>query len=219
MLENKENLYLEKLYRRYACLRNIENQIQEGYNLLKTCFINKRKLLVAGNGGSAADAEHIVGELMKSFYITRPISEELQKRFLEIDHEIGNNLQKNLQKVLPAIALNSLSLNSAIINDTGIANVFAQQVYGYGKRGDVFLAISTSGNSKNILHAAVTAKAIGVKVLGLTGKNGGKLGELADVVVQVPEEETYLIQELHIPIYHSWCLMLEEYFFSNNYSQ
>lgn len=172
------------------------------------------KLLIAGNGGSAADAEHIVGELMKRFKKPRKLDAALAERLLQESPELGPELVQNLQKALPAIALDGhLALSTAYANDCAPLMCFAQQVNGYGKAGDVLLAISTSGKSKNILYASVTARAIGMKVIGLTGAADSPLIPLCDVCIRAPLLETYQIQELHLPIYHCLCLMLEEHFF------
>ena len=173
------------------------------------------KLLVAGNGGSAADSEHIVGELMKGFVQQRKPDDSFRKRLQEEDEELGSVLADSLQGALPAIALDGHpALSTAYMNDCEPLLCFAQQVNGYGKSGDVFLGISTSGNSKNILYAAVTAHAKGMRVIGLTGQKDSKLSDRADICIQVPQTETYMIQELHLPVYHCLCLMLEERFFS-----
>ena len=207
---------LLELLERYPALTTIENELQQAYMLMQETYETGGKLLVAGNGGSAADAEHIVGELMKGFKLQRPLSEEEKAALCKVDAEIGAELSSKLQGALPAIALsNHPALNTAFINDVDASMVFAQQINGYGRVGDVFLAITTSGNSKNILYAAVMAKAKGLKVIALTGGTGGKIKELADVAVVVPEKETYKIQELHLPIYHCWCLMLENTFFGS----
>ncbi len=172
------------------------------------------KLLVAGNGGSAADAEHIVGELMKGFKLPRKTSDDFAERLVEVDAELGQVLSQNLQGALPAIALDGHpALSTAYMNDCEPLLCFAQQVNGYGTLNDVFLGISTSGNSKNVLYAAVTAKAKGMKVIGLTGQKDSALRQMSDVCIQVPQTETYMIQELHLPVYHCLCLMLEERFF------
>ena len=182
---------------------------------METCYENGGKLLIAGNGGSAADSDHIVGELMKGFVKRRPVSAEFAEALKQADPERGEELAKKLQGGLPAIALtNHTALSSAFANDVDGMLSYAQQVNGYGKAGDVFLGISTSGNSENVMYAAVTAKAKGLKVVGLTGKTGGKLAKLADVAIIVPEQETYKIQELHLPIYHVLCLMLEDKFYA-----
>ena len=212
----KKRKELVELLERYPALTTIENELQQAYMLMQEAYETGCKLLVAGNGGSAADAEHIVGELMKGFKLQRPLSEEEKAALCKADAEIGAELSSKLQGALPAIALsNHPALNTAFINDVDASMVFAQQINGYGRVGDVFLAITTSGNSKNVLYAAVMAKAKGLKVIALTGGTGGKIKELADVAVVVPEKETYKIQELHLPIYHCWCLMLENTFFGS----
>jgi len=206
--------HIELLLRRYPVLTPIKDDIISAYLVLEDSFEYSYKLLIAGNGGSAADADHIAGELMKGFVKQRKVSNDFSQKLIEIDEEKGKELAEKLQGGLPTISLNNHpSLNSAYLNDVDGLLCFAQQVNGYGKEGDVLLAISTSGNSKNVLFAAITAKAKGMKVIGLTGKNGGKLKDLSDVAIVVPENETYIIQELHLPIYHSLCLMLEDKFF------
>lgn len=205
---------LEELIDRYPLLQSIETQIADTYYALEETYANKGKLLVAGNGGSAADAEHIVGELMKSFKNSRTIDEKMVQALEDIDSEKGRWIGDKLQGALPAIAVvDHLALSTAYLNDVNPLLGIAQQVYGYGNEHDTFLGISTSGNSENILYAATVAKAKGLKVIALTGGTGGKLKELADIAVIVPETETYKIQEFHLPIYHTLCLMLEERFF------
>ena len=182
--------------------------------MMEEAYENGHKLLIAGNGGSAADSEHIAGELMKRFKTQRKVSFEFAKKLCEIDSKRGPELAKNLECSLTAIPLVAHeALTTAYINDVDALGVFAQQLFGYGQEGDVFLGISTSGNSKNIMSATVVARAMGIKVIGLTGANGGELASVADITVKVPETETYMIQELHVPVYHCWCLMLEEHFF------
>ena len=151
---------------------------------------------------------------MKRFKIPRPVPEVFARKLQEIDPLRGAELAKNLERSLMAIPLVAHeALTTAYINDVDALGVFAQQLYGFAKQGDTFLAISTSGNSKNILSATVVARALGVKIVGLTGADGGELAKIADVTVKVPQRETYLIQELHLPVYHCWCLMLEDHFF------
>lgn len=206
--------HIELLVKRYPQLKSIQSQIEQAYLVLEECYANGGKLLIAGNGGSAADAEHIAGELMKRFKIKRPVSKEFAEKLAEIDAVRGKQLADNLECSLMAIPLVAHeALTTAYINDVDGYGVFAQQLFGYGRKGDVFLGISTSGNSKNIMNATVVARASGIKVIGLTGETGGELAKVADVAVKVPEKETYMIQELHLPIYHCWCLMLEERFF------
>ena len=213
MSEKKD--YLSELISRYPQLSAIKEDIYKAYCLLEETYTSNGKLLIAGNGGSAADSEHIVGELMKSFVLPRKINAKLKQNLETIDKEKGETLSRNLQGALPAIALDGhFALSTAYMNDVEPDLCFAQQVNGFGVKNDVFLGISTSGNSKNIIYAAITAKAKGLKVIGLTGFNNNLLEKIADICVKTPEKETFKIQELHLPIYHCWCLMLEQYFFS-----
>lgn len=206
--------HLELFCERYPTLVPIKEDILNTYTILEECYKNGGKLLIAGNGGSAADAEHIVGELMKKFKISRPVPETLAEKLKIIDPVIGKQLANDLEQGLMAIPLVAHeALTTAYLNDVGSLSVYAQQLYGYGRPGDVFLGISTSGNSQNILYATVLAKAIGMKTIGLTGRAGGNMSKLADITIRVPADETYMIQELHLPVYHCLCLMLEEYFF------
>ena len=206
--------HLNHLIDRYPKLIVCRDDMMAAYELLETAYSNGRKLLVCGNGGSASDSEHIVGELMKEFKLKRKVYSDQAVALTEIDPDLGQVLADNLQGALPAISLTGhSSLQTAFMNDAVPELVFAQQVNGYGKPGDVFLGISTSGNSKNVLYAAVNAKAKGLKVIGLTGSRDNKLMKYADVCIRVPEMETYKIQELHLPVYHCLCLMLEDKFF------
>lgn len=206
--------HLNHLIDRYPKLIVCKEDIMRAYELLEAAYQSGRKLLVCGNGGSASDSEHIVGELMKEFKLKRKIYGNQSTALKEIDPELGQVLADNLQGALPAISLTGHSaLQTAYMNDAVPELVFAQQINGYGKAGDVFLGISTSGNSKNVLYAAVNAKAKGLKVIGLTGAKENKLMKFADVCIRVPETETYKIQELHLPVYHCLCLMLEQKFF------
>lgn len=212
-LEKRLQKHIDLLVKRYPALKNIEQSIVDAYLIIETCYENGGKLLIAGNGGSAADCEHIAGELMKRLKNPRPVKKEFADKLIEIDPIRGEQLAKNLECSLMAIPLVAHeALTTAYINDVDGLGVFAQQLFGFGREGDVFLGISTSGNSKNVLSATVVARALGIKVIGLTGADGGELKEVSDVVVQVPETETYMIQELHLPIYHCWCLMLEDKF-------
>lgn len=206
--------YIEQLINRYPVLEANEKEIFSAYEFLAKSYEQGGKLLIAGNGGSAADAEHIVGELMKGFMLPRSVSEEWKNRLRGVDEAMGARLAAKLQGALPAIALSDhSSLNTAFLNDVDGAMCFAQQVWGYGKEHDVLLAISTSGNSENVLYAAVAAKARQMGVIALTGRSGGRLRAIADVTVAVGAEETYQVQELHLPVYHCICRMLEEHFF------
>ncbi len=213
-LEDRLYKHIELLISRYPSLEAIKQDIIDGYLIMEECYLNGGKLLIAGNGGSAADSEHIAGELMKRFKIQRPVGRELADKLQSIDDIRGAELAKSLECSLMAIPLVAHeALTTAYINDVDGLGVFAQQLFGFGKPGDVFLGISTSGNSENVMRATVVARAMGIKVVGLTGKNGGKLASVADAVIKVPETETYMVQELHLPIYHCWCLMLEDKFF------
>lgn len=206
--------FIDALISRYPQLTSCKEDILSAYRILEECYERDGKLLVAGNGGSAADSEHIAGELMKRFKTPRPVPEVFAERLKEIDPARGEKLGINLERGLMAIPLVAHeALTTAYINDVDGLGVFAQQLYGFGRPGDVFLGISTSGNSKNIMYATVVARALGIKIIGLTGAGGGELAEVADVAVRVPENETYRIQELHLPVYHTWCLMLEDHFF------
>lgn len=214
-LDNRLMRHIDLLVERYPSLESAKNDIVAAYLLLEESYENGGKLLVAGNGGSAADAEHIVGELMKGFKLPRKPEADFAEKLVEENQELGSVLAENLQGALPAIALDGHpSLSTAYMNDCEPLLCFAQQVNGYGKLGDVFLGISTSGNSKNVLYAATTAHAKGMKVIGLTGAKDSKLKDMSDVCIKAPQTETYMIQELHLPIYHCLCLMLEDKFFA-----
>jgi D-sedoheptulose 7-phosphate isomerase len=207
--------FIKQLIGRYPVLSGIQDCIYKAGDILTEMFHAGRKVLVAGNGGSAADAEHIIGELMKSFVKKRHVQEDFTKTLYDItDSEKAFYLSEHLAQSIPGIALNvHTALNTACINDIDGNIIYAQQVYGYGMAGDVFWGISTSGNSKTILYAMITAKAKNMKTIALTGGSGGIIKQYADVAIVVPETETYKIQELHLPIYHALCLMLEDHFF------
>ena len=210
-------LHLDNLIARYPILTIAKDSIARAYETIADCFAAGGKLLIAGNGGSAADAEHIVGELMKSFCLPRPMSAAFREAAESADPEMGRVLGEGLQQGLPAIALSAhTALGTAWMNDCDPALVFAQQVAGYGRPGDVLLGITTSGNSLNIRYAALAARAAGLKVLSLTGAPGGKIAALSDVCIHVPATETFKVQELHLPVYHCLCLMLEERFFGQD---
>ena len=216
-LESRLEKHINLLMERYPKLESVKQEIIDAYLVMEECYENDCKLLIAGNGGSAADSEHIAGELMKRFKTPRPVTPEMAAKLKEIDPVRGEDLSKNLERSLMAIPLVAHeALSTAYINDVDGLGVFAQQLFGFGRAGDVFLGISTSGNSKNVISATVVARALGIKVIGLTGAKGGELATIADVAFKVPEEETYMIQELHLPVYHCWCLMLEDKFFGGN---
>lgn len=216
-LEQRLQKHIDKLLKRYPVLESCREDIINAYVIMEECYEQDGKLLIAGNGGSAADSEHIAGELMKRFKSPRPVPADFAEKLKAVDPIRGEELAKNLERGLMAIPLVAHeALSTAYINDVDGLGVFAQQLYGFGRPGDVFLGISTSGNSKNVMSATVVARALGMKVIGLTGTKGGELVKAADVVVKVPETETYMIQELHLPVYHCWCLMLEDKFFGGS---
>lgn len=216
-MEERIQKHLDELVERYPQLSVCKDDVEKAYRLMEEAYEGDHKLLIAGNGGSAADSEHIAGELMKRFKITRRCPPEFSEKLKSIDPERGENLAKNLERGLMAIPLVAHeALTTAYINDVDGLGVFAQQLYGFGRPGDVFLGISTSGNSKNVMSATVVARALNIKVVGLTGAAGGELAKVADVVIKVPETETYKIQELHLPVYHCLCLMLEDRFFGGH---
>ena len=195
---------MKEFLERYPQLNNCAKDIENALAIMIDTYKNGGKILVCGNGGSAADADHIVGELMKGFLKDRKVTDE----------RMPQELRDKLQGALPAISLCAhTSLMTATINDNDADMIFAQQVYGYANENDLLIAISTSGNSKNVINAVKVAKALGVKVVTLTGKAGGALKEMADVTICAPSTETYKIQEYHLPIYHYLCAKIEEEFF------
>jgi D-sedoheptulose 7-phosphate isomerase len=210
--------YLTELLKKYNELNTIKSEILQSFNILKDCFTDNGTLFVCGNGGSAADAEHIVGELMKSFMLPRKLK---KNRFIDKTKELYGKesevILPFLQEGFRAISLTGhLSLSTAFLNDVKSDMVFAQQLYVLARPKDVFLGISTSGNSSNVLKALQVAKALELNTIILTGKNGGKCSEIADCSMKAPSNIVYRIQEYHLPIYHTLCLMLEEYFFGEN---
>ena len=205
---------LNELLKRYPCLESAREDIVKAENTLITAFKSGNKLLICGNGGSCADCEHIVGELMKGFLSKRPLTEEQKAKMKANCPEIGEKYLSLLQRAVPAIALPSFTaLNTAFCNDVEPELVFAQGLMGLGKKDDILLCISTSGNSKNVVAAALTAKALGLKTIGLTGKTGGKLKSICDICVCVPETETFKVQELHLSVYHYLCARVEKAIF------
>lgn len=205
---------LNQLFGRYPALEACRQEIEAAYELLRGCFAAGGRLLVCGNGGSAADSLHIVGELMKGFALSRKLSADWEEKFKQVCPEMAPYLMENLQGALPAISLVSeTALSTAYANDQAPDLSFAQQVLGQGKAGDVLLCISTSGNSTNVLYAAAVAHAMELRVIGLAGQGGGRLKELSDVCICAPSRITYQIQEYHLPIYHALCLALEREFF------
>lgn len=207
------NRVLEKLLKGRPALNPCAADIEAAFHLISESFKSGGKLLLCGNGGSAADCEHIAGELMKGFLLKRPLPEARRRAFHALGEQ-GAFLGEKLQGALPCIPLTGCAaLSTAFANDVDPLLVFAQQVYGYGRPGDVLMALSTSGNADNVRAAVYTAKALGLKTIGLTGEDGGALYKLCDVTIRVPESETYLVQELHLPVYHGLCAMLEDAFF------
>ncbi|MDR0718588.1 MAG: SIS domain-containing protein, partial [Treponema sp.] len=203
--------YLDQLIERYPALLACREEIAKAFGIMKAGFEAGGYLLAAGNGGSSADSAHIVGELMKGFVKRRPLDSGFVEKLKEAageNPEYQDYPAKNIQQGLPAIDLSSHgALITACINDIGGDIIYAQQVCGYGRKGDVFLGISTSGNEKNILYAMVAARAKGMKTIALAGGSGGAIKDHADAAIIVPEKETYKVQELHLPVYHALCLM------------
>lgn len=201
---------LDELIMRYPSLEGIKLQIRIGGKMLSECCANGNKLLICGNGGSAADSLHIAGELMKNFTMCRKIGERTSKRLCTLFPEEGAWLSRELEGAFPTVPLvGSTAFTTAFANDAQPVLIYAQQVYALGNPEDVFLGISTSGNAENVRYAAMTAKAKGMKVLGMTGRSGGRLAQYCDCCICVPETDTYRVQELHLPVYHCMCRMLE----------
>ncbi|ALS25595.1 phosphoheptose isomerase [Paenibacillus sp. 32O-W] len=204
----------ESLERKYPELMTLRPSLEEAARIMLRAFREGHKLLVCGNGGSASDADHIVGELMKGFMRKRPIPEFYRQWLEEAYPEEGAYLADHLQGALPAISLVSHhALITAFANDVSAEMVFAQQVYGFGKKGDVLLALSTSGNSHNVVRAIQVARVSGLSVIGMTGCHGGRMRDLCDVTIRVPYDSTPDVQERHLPIYHALCMVLERELF------
>lgn len=213
MKKSVETVYAE-LFLRYPGLEDCRESMLSAFDTMKKCYSEGGKVLVCGNGGSSCDSEHIVGELMKGFLLKRELPEEARECFKKLWPDSWEYLTNSLQGALPAISLVSQTgISTAVLNDIAGDMVFAQQVYGYARKGDVLIGLSTSGNSKNVVNAIKVAKAMGMKTIGFTGKGGGSMEKICDVTVKVPEKETFLIQEYHLPVYHTLCAMLEMEFF------
>jgi len=209
-----KNTLIEKLIERYPALNSCKKDIENVADLWINSYENKGKLLICGNGGSAADADHITGELLKSFSKKRPVTNNFAADLKNTDSERGTILAEKLERGLPAISLSAHSaLTSAVSNDIGGDFIYAQQIMGYGNKEDVLVAITTSGNSQNIIDAAITAKAKGMKIVGLTGETGGKLKQYCDACICVPSSITPVVQEYHLPVYHILCQIVEHKFF------
>ena len=211
----KNDKILEQLCERYPSLSGLKTTIGEAAGVIIECYTRGGKLLVCGNGGSCADADHFAAELMKSFESRRPLEESLKERLTEISGSRGGILAEKLEHALPAISLASnTALSTAISNDIDPSLVFAQQVIGYGNEGDLLIGISTSGNSQNVVDACITALALNMNVIGITGETGGKMKHHCDILINVPETRTARVQELHLPVLHAVCLIVENYFYS-----
>ncbi len=205
---------LNELISRYPQLSDLKETILDASNKMTDCYKAGGKILICGNGGSSADSAHIVGELMKGFLKKRPLSQEKKAEMLKNCPDIDVSHLDALQGALPAIDLTGFAaLNTAFCNDVDPELIFAQSVLGLGQKGDILIGLSTSGNSKNVCAAAKVAKGLGMTVICLTGASGGKLNDIADICIKVPECETFKVQELHLPIYHYLCASVEEEFF------
>lgn len=210
----KSKYILQEMLNRYSFLKQLEDTILHAVEEIVQCFRNGGKILVCGNGGSASDADHIVGELMKSFEDHRPLDDKLQQKLKKLSSERGEMLATKLQQGLPAVSLTvHNALITAIANDINGDVIFAQQVAGLGKSGDILIGLSTSGNSKNVIDAMIVARAKGLKTIGFTGETGGGMKDWCDILLNVPEKRVAFVQELHLPVYHSICMMVEKEMF------
>jgi len=209
-MENRIQNELALLFDHYPLLKVCEQSIRAAFQLLRDCYHHQGLIMVCGNGGSAADAEHIVGELMKGFKMKRPLNPEQRQLIQTAFPDEGKWLADNLQQAIPAISLVSqTSISTAFANDVNAAMCFAQLVSGYGKPRDVLIGLSTTGNSTNVVNACKVAKALGIRTLALTGQNESRLSEICDVTIRVPAHEVYRVQELHQPVFHTLCALLE----------
>ena len=208
------NKFLKNLLERFPELTSLSGELDHAFTMIKETYEKEGTVFVCGNGGSAADSEHIVGELMKGFVLKRPVKAEFRSRLAALYGEEGQKMANGLQEGLRAVALTSHpALNTAFANDVDGSMVFAQQVFVLGRPGDVFLGLSSSGNSVNVVKALQIAKAKGLKTIAMTGENGGKCRGLADCLINAPHRETFRVQEYHLPIYHTLCLMIEDCFY------
>ena len=216
MVKESTRNKVSELIERYPALSVCKADLEAAVEAICESYRSGHKLIACGNGGSASDAEHIVGELMKGFLLPRKLDKKMEERFRQVCPDSADYFMENLQGALPALSMvNQVALNTAFANDQAPDLSFAQQLLGMGDEGDVLLAISTSGNSTNVIYALDMARAKGVKSIALTGKSGGKIKakDMADITICVPEDETFKIQEMHLPVYHCWCRMLEDTFF------
>lgn len=212
--EVNKNIHIDQLLKRCSELAPLEEQIKKAAKAIILSYEKGGKLLACGNGGSSSDSDHIVGELMKSFEGKRPLNPEVKNKLAKVGGERGAYLAENLQQGLPAISLSAhTALTTAVANDIDAEVIFAQQVTGYGVEGDVLIGMSTSGNSQNVIDALLVAKAKGLVTIGFTGDAGGKMKNICDILINVPQRRTAFIQELHLPVYHTLCLMIEDHFF------
>jgi D-sedoheptulose 7-phosphate isomerase len=210
----KNDEILDQLCERYPSLSDLNDRIAEAAGIIIDCYSRGGKLLVCGNGGSSTDSDHFAAELMKSFESRRPLDESLKKRFVEISGSRGIILAEKLEHALPAISLPSnTALATAISNDIDPSLIFAQQIIGFGNEGDVLIGISTSGNSQNVVDACITARTLNLNVIGITGITGGKMKQHCDLLINVPETRTAWVQELHLPVLHTICLIVEDHFY------
>ena len=205
---------MEDLGRRIPILRPCASDVEAAIEILMSSLRGGGKVLVCGNGGSASDSEHLVADMMKGFMLPRPIPDVDRERLVTIAGPRADEIAAGLQGALAAVALSSeAALTTAIANDVRFDMVFAQQVHGLGKPGDVLFGISTTGNSPSVVNAAYVARLRGMKVIALTGRNGGEVATVADVAIRVPADRVYEVQELHLPVYHAIALELEQTFF------
>jgi D-sedoheptulose 7-phosphate isomerase len=208
---------MKELCSRYPQLISVASAIEEAAEFVVKCFSSEGKLLVCGNGGSSSDSDHLVGELMKSFELKRAIKNGVAEKLASIAPDRGVFLAQKLEGGLPAISLSSqTALTTAVSNDMDASLIFAQQVIGYGTAKDILVAISTSGNSQNVIDACITAKALNIKVIGLTGITGGRMKQYCDILINVPEKRTAYVQELHLPVIHTLCSIIENHFYTRN---
>ena len=210
------NTILQEVLNRYSKLIPLKETIVKATEIILNSYKSGGKVLVCGNGGSCSDADHIVGELMKNFEGHRPLEKDVQEKLKTLEPERGKMLADSLQQGLPAVSLTAHNaLITAIANDIHGDMIFAQQITGLGNKGDVLIGLSTSGNSKNVVDACIVAKAKGLKTIGITGQTGGKMKEFCDVLINVPEKRTAFVQELHLPVYHAICMMIENEMFDS----
>ena len=205
---------LNTLIQNTPILENCRSSINAAYDIIVKCYELGSKILICGNGGSASDSEHIVGELMKGFILKRPINKKTRNKIISFFPEDGTYLADNLQGALPAISLVSqTSISSAFINDVAPDMVFAQQVFGYGMKNDVLIGLSSSGNSPNVVNAIKVGKSIEIQCIAMTGEKDSFMSSICDITIKAPSQETYRIQEYHLMIYHALCAMIESRFF------